>query len=245
MDKAIYTAMSGASRAMFQQQQHAANLANVNTTGFKADFAQILARNVEGEGLPTRVFTETSGTWSDVSSGPLHRTGNPLDVAIQGEGWLTVLDASGEEAYTRSGALRINQAGQLITSGGRPVVDQGGGPVAVPEYEQLQIGPDGTISILGAGDPKTQPVAVGQLKLVRGEQPLVKGTDGLFRAANNEPLPASTEVEMVSNTLESSNVNAVQEMVAFMSLGRQFEMQLKTLETARQMAESGDRLIRD
>ncbi|CAM3720798.1 flagellar basal-body rod protein FlgF [Parendozoicomonas haliclonae] len=244
MDKAIYTAMSGASRTMFQQRLHANNLANVNTHGFRADFAEILAKNVDGQGLPTRVLTETVGTWSSEKAGNMTSTGRNLDVAIAGEGWLAVEDATGNESYTRGGQLHVTMDGQLVTGRGEPVLDQGGAAIVIPEYEQLHIGPDGTISVLGSGDPKSQPVTIGQLKLVKSETPLNKGTDGLFRADNNEPLNADLTVKVVSGALESSNVNAMEEMVTFMSLGRQFEMQLKTIETARQMAESGDRLIR-
>ena len=245
MDKAIYTAMSGASRAMFQQRQHTNNLANVNTTGYKADFAQVMARNVQGKGLPTRVFTEATGTWSDTSDGTLIRTGRALDVAVQGEGWLAVLDSDGNEAYTRSGQLSVTQDGQLITGRGQPVLGEDGAPLAVPEYEQLQIGPDGTISVLGVGDPETQTTTVGQIKLAGSEQRLVKGADGLFRTDNNAALPQSMTATLVSGALEGSNVNSVEEMASFMSLSRQYEMQLKTMETARQMAEAGDRLIRE
>ncbi|MCL6270102.1 flagellar basal body rod protein FlgF [Sansalvadorimonas sp. 2012CJ34-2] len=244
MDKAIYTAMSGATRALFQQRQHSNNLANVNTTGYKADFADIMARNVKGEGLPTRVFTEVQGTWSDTSSGTMMSTGRELDVAVQDGGWLAVLDSSGKEAYTSSGQLSVTQEGLLITGRGQPVLGVDGAPLSVPEYEQLQIGPDGTISILGSGDPKSQTTTVGQLKLALSESRLEKGTDGLFRTKNNAPLPPSESVSVASGTLEGSNVNSVEEMASFMSLSRQFEMQLKTMETARQMAEAGDRLIR-
>ena len=244
MDKAIYTAMSGASRSMFQQRQHANNLANVNTNGFKADFAQVMAKNVEGDGLPTRVFTETTGTWTNTQAGNMTSTGRELDLAIQGEGWFAVLDENGEEAYTRAGQMQVSPEGILMTGRGHPVLDQGGAPIAVPEYEQFQVGSDGTISVLGAGDPNAQILNVGQLKLVNEGEPLGKSTDGLFRTADNAPLDADPTVEVISGALESSNVNAVEEMVAFMSLGRQFEMQLKTIQTVNRMAEGGDRLIR-
>ncbi len=85
----------------------------------------------------------------------------------------------------------------------------------------------------------------GQIKLAGGEQRLLKGTDGLFRTGNDETLPPDPTATLVSETLEGSNVNSVEEMASFMSLSRQFEMQLKTMETARQMAEAGDRLIRE
>ncbi len=147
MDKAIYIAMSGASRSMFQQRQHTNNLANVNTTGYKADFSQIMARNVEGNGLPTRVFTEATGTWSDISSGAMISTGRDLDVAVQGEGWLAVLDSNGNEAYTRSGQLAVTQEGLLVTGRGQPVLGRDGAPLTVPEYEQLQIGPQMALSV--------------------------------------------------------------------------------------------------
>ena len=245
MDKAIYTAMSGASRAMFQQRQHTNNLANLNTTGYKADFARVMARNVEGGGLPSRAFTEVKGTWSDTSTGTQISTGRELDVAVQDGGWLAVLDSNGKEAYTRSGQLTVTQEGMLLTGRGQPVLGADDAPLTVPEYEQLQIGPDGTISILGSGDPDSQTTTVGQLKLVSSAERVNKGRDGLFHPRTEEPLPADPTIAVASGTLEGSNVNSVEEMASFMSLSRQFEMQLKTMETARQMAEAGDRLIRE
>ncbi len=244
MDKAIYTAMSGASQTMLKQQVHANNMANVNTSGFRADYANVVAKNVAGEGLQTRALSEVTGTWSSEQAGNIMQTGRELDVAIAGEGWMAVQDNGGEEAYTRGGSLMVNPDGLLMNNRGMPVLDDGGAVIAIPPYQSLQIGSDGTISVRGAGEAATQSVVVGKIKLSTSDVPLQKSEDGLFRSADRAPLDDNPLVKVESGALESSNVNAMEEMVTFMSLGRQFEMQLKTIETARQMAESGDRLIR-
>jgi len=115
MDKALYIGMSGASQMMRAQTVHANNLANVSTTGFRADLAQSRAMQVFGEGMPSRVYAMTENPGTDLRSGPLDQTGNDLDVAIRGEGWLAVLAGDGSEAYTRAGDLRINTFGELLT----------------------------------------------------------------------------------------------------------------------------------
>ena len=103
------------------------------------------------------------------------------------------------EAYTRGSSLQVNADGMLVTGRGELVLDQDGVTIAVPEYEQIQIGPDGTISILGAGDPAAQPLNLGRMKLALSDAPLKKGTDGLFRADDNQPLAASDEVKVQSH----------------------------------------------
>ena len=137
MDRLIYTAMTGASGALEQQAVVANNLANASTTGFPAQLANF--RNVPmsfGDGSTvdndtTRTFVLPATPGSDYASGPISQTGNPLDVAITGPGWLTVQTADGDEAYTRAGNLHTDQNGQLVTATNQPVLGNGG-PISIP-----------------------------------------------------------------------------------------------------------------
>src|SRR5580658_6020787 len=105
MDKLIYTAMSGASQALQQQASVANNLANVSTTGFRAEKLTFQALPLTGSGSPTRVFTMDAQVGADLQPGAIQQTGRSLDVAVNGQGWLVVEAADGSEAYTRNGSL--------------------------------------------------------------------------------------------------------------------------------------------
>ncbi len=246
MDKLVYTAMSGASRSMLMQRQHASNLANVNTTGYRADFATAVAKQIEGDGWNSRFMAQVGDSFVDTRAGDLGFTGGDLDVALSTEGWFTVIDGNGNEAYTHAGSFQRDVNGNLLTRSGLQVqgVD---GPVEVPEYDKLLIGEDGTISIVGQGDADRDLVELARLKLVNPDEMMVKGADGLFRVEGNENIAvdADEDVRVASGYLESSNVAPMTEMVSFMSLSRQFELQLKVMKAADDISQAGDTLLRD
>ena len=122
MDKMLWIAMSGANENMKAVSVRANNLANTNTTGFKADLEQARSMQAFGEGLPTRVFSMTESPGQNFAEGPIRTTGRNLDVAINGQGWIAVQDANGNERYTRNGSLEIDAGGMLRTSSGDPVM---------------------------------------------------------------------------------------------------------------------------
>ncbi|MEC7376828.1 MAG: flagellar basal body rod protein FlgF, partial [Pseudomonadota bacterium] len=165
MDKALYIGMSGAKQNMLAQQAHANNLANVSTTGFKKDFAQARSMPVFGEHYPTRAYAMTERPGTDLSAGALMETGRKLDVAVEGEGWLAIQNDQGEEVFTRSGSLQIDVNGLVRLANGELVLGNGG-PVALPPFDNVEIGADGTVSIVPVGGPPDQLVEVDRLKLV-------------------------------------------------------------------------------
>ncbi|GLU33973.1 flagellar basal-body rod protein FlgF [Trinickia caryophylli] len=249
MDRLIYTAMTGASQALEQQSVVANNLANVSTTGFRAQLAAYRAVPMNfGDGTninpdTPRTFVLSSTPGADYAPGAISQTGNPLDVALQGAGWLTVQTADGNEAYTRAGNLHVDQNGQLVTAGNLPVIGNGG-PIAVPPGAEVSIGKDGTISALTPGDPPTAVAVLDQLKLVNpAPASLTRGDDGLFRTSDGQPADADPTVTVTSGALESSNVNAVSAMVAMITNARQFQMQTKLLQTADQNEQSANQLL--
>lgn len=227
MDRMIYLSMSGAKATMQRQDQLANNLANASTVGFRAELQAFRAVPVNGSGASTRVYALESTPGYDARAGVITTTGRPLDVAMRGNAWLTVQGLDGTEAYTRAGALDTSADGTLVTAGGLPVLGDGG-PIQIPPNTEASIAPDGTVSAKAANGRLTP---VGKLKLVTPEQPLERGTDGLFRAADGE-LPADASARLQDGALEGSNVSPVETMVAMIAAARQFEQQMRMLQTA-------------
>ena len=236
MDRLIYTAMTGASQTLNRQAAVAHNLANVSATGYRAEEHRLRAVQVQSnaaqKGLPTRAFTVDASTHTDFTSGPMVNTGRPLDVAVQGRGWIALQMPDGSEAYTRNGAFELNVNGIVQTRNG--VTVQGdGGPIAVPPDVKLSVGVDGTISALPESGAQNTVSVIGRFKLVNPpEADLVRGEDGLFRMRDRSTAPTDESVKVAAGTLEGSNVNPAEQMVTMISLARQFEMQMKVLSTA-------------
>lgn len=228
MDRMIYLSMSGAKATMQRQDTLANNLANVSTPGFRAELQAFRAVPVQGPGASTRVYTLETTTGYDGSAGAITSTGRNLDVAATGSSWFSVQALDGTEAYTRSGSFDVSSDGTLVTRSGLSVLGDGG-PIQIPPNSAVSIGGDGTVSAKGADGKST---AVGRLKLVTPEAPLSRGTDGLFRAADGNDLPADTNARVQDGALEGSNVSPVETMVAMISAARQFEAQMKMLSTA-------------
>jgi len=232
MDRSLYIAMSGAKQTLLAQTTNANNLANAQTTGFKSDWEQFRSMPVFGPGFPTRVYAMTERPGTDFSSGPLQTTGRDLDVAINGDGYFAVQGADGKEVYTRAGDLRLTPEGLLQTGTGLQVIGQGG-PIAIPPAEKLEIGSDGTISIIPLGSNATVLAVVDRIKMVRPAADNVeKLTDGLVHVKDGLPQAASADVSLVQGVLEASNVNAIQAMVEMIELSKNFELQTKVMKNA-------------
>ncbi len=243
MDRSLFIAMSGAKQTLLAQTANANNLANSQTTGFKSDLHQFRSMPVFGPGYPSRVYAMTERPATDMSMGMLQTTGRNLDVAIKGDGWLAVSGKDGQEAYTRSGNLKISPQGQLQTEAGLPVLGAQG-PVAIPPYDKLEIGRDGTISIVPLGSNAATLVVVDRIKLVKPEtQALEKGLDGLMYDKAGNALPASADVSLVQGALEGSNVNAIEAMVSMIELARHFELQTKVMKNADENASAAAKLM--
>jgi flagellar basal-body rod protein FlgF len=232
MDRLIYTAMTGASHVMLQQAAVSQNLANVNTPGFRAAINTFRAVPLVGDGLPTRTFVVDSTSGSDFSQGAQQETGNPLDVAVQGSGWIALQMADGSEAYTRNGNLQISPNGILQTLKGIDVAGDSG-PITIPPNTQVTIGKDGTISTVPSGVKPVPSTIVGRIKLVNPpDAQMVRGDDGLFRTKDGKAAETDANVVLNSGSLESSNVNVVGAMVDMISLARSYDMQIQMLTNA-------------
>nr|WP_290443875.1 flagellar basal body rod protein FlgF [Halomonas sp. Mc5H-6] len=244
----LYTAMSGAKHTMDQQSVVSNNLANVATSGFRAQLQAARSVPVEGDALlPTRTSAVTTTPGTDYSQGPIERTGRMLDVAMQDDAWMAVQDGDGVETYTRRGDLQVDSDG-ILMSVGRPVVGDGG-PIALPQGAQISIGADGTISAIPQGEGPEALVNVGRIKLVTPQEgELTRGEDGLFRAPPNEEgepgaLAADEDATLVSGALEGSNVSAVDAMVTMIDAARRYDMQMKMLSSADENAQRANSML--
>jgi flagellar basal-body rod protein FlgF len=244
MDKLIYTVASGAKHTMEQQATVANNLANVSTTGFRAQINSFRALPVIAEGtLPTRTQVVDSTVGADFSAGPLQATGRDLDIAIKGKGWLTVQMPDGTEAYTRNGAIQMNANGLLTTQQGQALAGEGG-PITLPPEVTVAVGGDGTISTIENGIKPGTATILGRLKLVNPlEQDLVRGDDGLFRLKSGAAAPADPTVTAVGGMLEGSNTNPVDAMVSMISLARSFDTQMSLLKNAENNAAKASQIL--
>jgi flagellar basal-body rod protein FlgF len=201
------------------------NIANLNTTGFKADgnvFEEYLMPGARESGLSGRdarvSFVQDRATWQDFSQGPIQQTGNPLDVAVDGAGFLAVQTPKGER-YTRNGALQINAAGELVTSEGHRVLGDGGPVVFQPQDRDVTIARDGTISVPGATGGTR-----GKLRLVNFANPQRLQKDGasLFAAPAGVTADAAPAARVVQGSIEKSNVRAVLEMTRMIDVTRTY-----------------------
>lgn len=243
MDRMLYVSMSGAKQLMLAQAVNANNLANVNTAGFRADLIASMQQPVYGPGHDSRIYSELARQDVDLAPGTIATTGRDLDIAVDGDGYIVVQSPDGSEAYTRAGDLQLTSNGQLVTGAGYPVMGNGG-PIAVPPFEKLDIGVDGTVAIRPVGQSANALAAVDRIRLVK-PQPgqLTKNEYGLLVMRNGDVAPDDASVTLISGSVETSNVNAVHAMANMIELARQYEMQVKMMKTADENAGASTRLL--
>ncbi len=242
MDRIIYTSMTGANAAAQRQAVLAHNLANAGTNGFRAEMSTFRSVPLQGSGASTRVFAlEATSGYVD-APGPAQRTGRELDAMAMGRAWFAVQGLDGQEAYTRNGVFEISPEGVLVNSHGLPVLSDGGAPIDIPAESTISLGSDGTLT---AKTGNQLPVAVGRVKLATPpvDEPLVRGTDGYFRQAQGQPLPNDEAARLLAGSIEGSNVNSVETMVGMIAASRQFEQQMKLLQTAETNDKSASQLL--
>jgi len=244
MDEMIYLAMTGARQTEYAQTINSNNLANVSTTGFRADLHSFSSVAIDGPGIDSRVNAVVDSYGTDLTQGPISNTGRDLDVAIRGKGFLAVQTADGGEAYTRAGDLRV-EAGGLLTTGAGHLVMGDGGPVAVPPNNSLLIGSDGTISIQPLGQGPEALAIIDRIKLVNPEAELLqKGSDGLLHLKDGSFAEADASVTLISGSLEQSNVNVAKTLVNMIELSRQYEMQVNVIKASEENADAASSLMR-
>jgi flagellar basal-body rod protein FlgF len=247
MDKLVYTAATGLRAHMQAQAAIANNMANISTTGFRADRVVFDRIELKGGGaqLEARAPTSEEVTDADRSPGAIQSTGRALDVAISGAtDWLAVQAGDGSEAYTRRGDLEIAPSGVLQTGDGFIVQGQGG-PITIPPHDSLSIAADGTITIVPQGGDVRNPQVLDRLKLVdtKGSVTL-KGMDNLLRVKGGGTLPANMDAKVQGGALEGSNVNMTQALVDMIENQRSYEVQANLMKSAKDMDESSTSVMR-
>lgn len=240
MDSLLFTATSGASRVLKAQHVRSNNLSNADTAGFRADMEQVKSISLQGAGFDGRTLVASNSAVTRFDSGDIVKTGRALDVAVMGDGFLTVQASDGEEAYTRAGNISVDNFGALSINGFAVIGD--GGPVVLPEYQKVEISERGQISVQPPGGGAE--LVVGTLKLVNPPaSQLQKESDGLLHGIDDVQFDADQTVQLAPEHVEGSNVSAIDELLNVMSLTRNFEMQVRMMKTAETLAQAGNKLM--
>lgn len=244
MDRLIYTALTGMNGSMERQRVIASNMANAHTIGFRAEMIDQRPFTIEGDGLEVRAPQQAAVRGAKMEAGEFVRTGNDMDIAINGDALMAVQASDGTEAYTRRGDLSISPTGALVNGEGRPVIGDAG-PITLPLGSKPTIAPDGTISVTNPATPDAPPVEVGRIKFAAwAGSPLLKGLDGLFRVEGGGILPTDEEATLISGSLEQSNVKPTEVLVEMIDAQRLFDMRSKLISTARDVDQASAQLMR-
>lgn len=247
MDPILYSSAHGGRFNFDRQEVIANNLANVNTPGFRADLYQSQSMHVQGRDANSlgQSFTVRAANGVNLTTGDLMTTGRNLDVALEEKGWLAVRDSLGKEGYTKGGSLQMDANGRLTTTSGKSVLGNGG-PISIPPAQSVNIGPDGTISIVPRGGDMNTPMVIDRIKMVSlDKDKIIKNADGLFQLKNGGKAPADNTLKLRSGVLEGSNVNAIEQMVEMISAGRNFESQMDLLTTVNENSRKLSQLLHE
>jgi flagellar basal-body rod protein FlgG len=261
MIRALWTAATGMQSQQTNMDVIANNLANVNSSGFKksrADFQDILYQTtraagagIDGGEVPTGIQiglgSRVAAVQKVFTSGDFVQTESELDVAIEGPGFFQVTLPDGTDAYTRSGALKKDSTGRLVTSDGFPLIPE----IVIPEGStSIAIGSGGTVDVLLDGE--STPTEVGVIELVRFGNP--SGLKSLGRNLYSETPTTGTPIagtpgeagfgSLSQGFLEGSNVNIMEEMVNMIAGQRAYEVNSKTIKTADEMLSITSQLVR-
>jgi len=244
MDRLVDIARTAMRGAMTRQTAIANNLANANTAGFRAEIVNASARWIGGQTFNSRAESVDQVIAADMKVGAVTQTGNPLDIAVDGDALIAVQANDGSEGYTRRGDLKLNESGLLTTGDGFPVLG-GGGPITLPPADSITIAKDGGIWIVPQGGQIDQPQLVDTIKLANAKgSTIAKGTDNLFREVNGGALPQDPFASVTAGALEGSNVNATAALVQMIEASRAWETQIKMIDTAKDIDSSGASLMR-
>jgi flagellar basal-body rod protein FlgF len=242
MDRLVFAAMTGARSALGQMAITANNLANASTPGFREQIAAFRAVPMGGDGANTRAFALDTTPGSNFQAGVFESTGNPFDVALQGDGFFVVRRPDGREALTRAGNFRTNLAGELITASGLPVLGDAGPIVIPPNSSPPQIGDDGTVVVFDGTSP--QPQILGKIRLVKPDpKALSRSGDGLFEVANVQSLTSDPSLAAKQGFVEGSNVSVAAAMVALVGQQRLFDLNVKMIQNADANARSANGIM--
>jgi flagellar basal-body rod protein FlgF len=249
MDRLIYTAMTAMNAAMDRQRVVANNLANASTPGFRQEIFAVTPATLKDGSLEARAMARGNVRGVDMTAARVTPTGNPLDVAMEGEALLAFQgpDRQGE-VYSRRGDLRVAPSGVLENGEGLAVLGQGGTPITVPPGFRISVAADGTIlaSDPAAGDAPAEPI--DRLRLVNPKgSPLAKGIDSFLKVPTatgaNGVLPPDLTARLTPGAIEQSNVETADTLVQMIEAQRAFEQRATIIRTAGELDEASSELL--
>ncbi len=244
MDHMVYIAASGAHESMLAQSVNTHNLANASTPGFRADLVRAQSAYLNGEQIDSRVHATQQGVGVKLDKGTINATGRELDVAINGDGWMVVVGEDGVESLSRRGDLRVNGLGQLTDGRGLQIMGNGG-PIALRPFSTVEIGTDGTVSIVPLGEDANALAVVDRIRLVNpDDDELYKGANGQVQMIDGVIPLADASVRVIPGALETSNVDSVGSLVHMIELARQFEAHTKMMNVAEQLDQRSAELMK-
>lgn len=244
MDRLIFTAYSGMTNSHLSQRVIASNMANAQTTGFRAETLNFTPMTLKGPQLEARAMTSGEVRGANMKQGAVVETGNALDIAMTGDALMAVQADNGDETYTRRGDLSLSPAGVLQNGEGRPVVGTAG-PITVPLGAGVRIAPDGSVLVANPEAPDQPPLPVDRIKLASPQgSRIAKGLDGLFRVQGGGALPGNDEARIIPGALEQSNVDPNAVLVEMIEAQRLFDIRTKVISTARDIDQGGATLMR-
>jgi flagellar basal-body rod protein FlgF len=258
MDRMVQTALNSMKMLMENQVATAHNLSNLSTPGFKqdvvTDFSSIYLNRQEG--LEPRIVSAREVGKFSVEQGMLDNTKNPMDVAINGDGYFVVQPNNADPAFSRRGDFSVNENGELLDGAGNKVLDAGMQPLVIPAFREINITAQGEILIQPiAAAPGELAVNAGTIATYVPQEGdiLKKSLDGRIRFEPNinedgtieqVPIEPNQQGKLVNGFLEKSNVNAVEEMVNTIDQMRKFEMHVKLIQMAEELDQAGASLLR-
>ena len=245
MERYIHIAAGSMRINIDNQRLIAASLANQNTTAFKRDIAVSSAVYVNQQGDSDRVFPSRGKGSVDLEYGKLISTDNPMDVAVEGDGFFIGKKPDGATVLTRRGDFHIG-ADRLLRNGENLAMEGDGGPISIPLFESMEISRDGSVMITPPGAPPgTRQTVVDRLKLVKTPSSNVeRGEDGTMRLVDKVVPPSDAAINLYTKGLETSNVSAIDAMVDMLSASRTFEIHVKLLATAKELDDATAKLMR-
>ncbi|MEX0583818.1 MAG: flagellar basal-body rod protein FlgF [Sneathiella sp.] len=224
MENAVFIGLSQQMALKRRMDITANNLANVNTTSFKAEhplFEEFLVKRVSQDAVS---YVQDYGSYRDLREGEFTRTGRPLDIAISGDGYFSIETAEGVQ-YTRNGSFRLDTEGTIVTINNQPLLDQNGRTITVNvQFQDVNIAPDGTVT---TGPGQTQKIDVVEFD---NPQILKQVGNGLYDAGDFVPIPADN-VQIMQRTLEKSNVQPILEMTAMIDIMRAYQSAKQLLDS--------------
>ncbi|MDC8755584.1 flagellar basal body rod protein FlgF [Erythrobacter sp. sf7] len=245
MDRLIYTAMTAMNAAMDRQRVVANNLANASTPGFRQEIFAVTPATLKDGSLEARAMARGNVRGADMTAARVVPTGNPLDVALEGEALLAYQAPNLQgEIYSRRGDLRVAASGVIENGEGLAVLGESGAPITVPPGFSIAIATDGTIMASDPAAPTAPPEAIDRLRMVTpGGSPLAKGIDSFLKVPGGGVLPPDPTARLTTGALEQSNVETAETLVQMIDAQRAFEQRAKIIRTAGDLDEASSSLM--